>query len=107
MMKWLVDNWSLLVVVVAVVSVVILSGRKSIKEWLLYAVFIAESEWGSGTGKLKLRTVYDMFVSKYPIISKLVPFSVFSLWVDEVLKEMRKILEENLDIKAYIEGDEE
>lgn len=104
-MKWLVDNWSLLVVVTAVVTCVILSGKKSIKEWLLYAVFMAESEWGSGTGKLKLRTAYDMFVSKYPIISKLIPFSVFSLWVDEALKEMRKILEENLDIKANIEGE--
>ena len=107
MMKWLVDNWSLLVVVTAVVTCVILSGKKSIKEWLLYAVFMAESEWGSGTGKLKLRTAYDMFVSKYPIISKLIPFSVFSLWVDEALKEMRKILEENLDIKVSIEGENE
>lgn len=103
-MKWLVDNWSLLVVVAVVVGYVLLSGKKSVKEWLLYGVFMAESEWGSGTGKLKLRTVYDMFVAKYPIISKLLPFSVFSLWVDEALKEMRKILEENMDIKAYIEG---
>lgn len=105
-MRWLVDNWSLLVVVAAIVTCVILSGKKSIKEWLLYAVFMAEAEWGSGTGKLKLRTAYDMFVSKYPIISKLIPFSVFSLWVDEALQEMKKILEENLDIKAYIEGEE-
>ncbi len=105
-MKWLIDNWSLLVVIAAVVATVVLSGKKSVKEWLLYAVFIAEAEWGSGTGKLKLRTAYDMFVSKYPIISKLVPFSVFSLWVDEALKEMRKILEENMDIAAYIEGED-
>ena len=101
-MKWIVDNWSLLVVAVIVVAYVIMSGKKSVKEWLLYGVFMAESEWGSGTGKLKLRTVYDMFVTKYPIISKLLPFSVFSLWVDEVLKEMRRILEDNADIKAQI-----
>ena len=101
-MKWIVDNWSLLVIAVIVVAYVIISGKKSIKEWLLYGVFMAESEWGSGTGKLKLRTVYDMFVTKYPIISKIIPFAVFSLWVDEVLKEMRKILEENMDIKAQI-----
>ena len=101
-MKWIIDNWSLLAVAIIVVAYVIMSGKKSVKEWLLYGVFMAESEWGSGTGKLKLRTVYDMFVTKYPIISKLLPFSVFSLWVDEVLKEMRKILEENTDIKAQI-----
>ena len=51
---------------------------------------------------MKLRTVYDMFISKFPVISKLLPFSVFSLWVDEALVEMKKILEENLDIKAQI-----
>ena len=101
-MKWIIDNWSLLVVAVVIVTYVIISGKKSVQEWLLYGVFMAESEWGSGTGKLKLRTVYDMFVTKYPIISKLLPFSVFSLWVDEVLKEMRRILEENIDIKAQI-----
>ena len=102
-MKWLVDNWSLLVVIAGIVAYVVLSGKKSVKEWLLYAVFMAEAEWGSGTGKLKLRTAYDMFVAKYPVISKIIPFSVFSLWVDEALKEMKKILEENLDIAAAIE----
>ncbi len=101
-MKWIVDNWSLLVVIIGIVGYVLLSGKKSIKDWLLYAVFMAEQEWGSGTGKLKLRTVYDMFVARYPIISKVLPFSVFSLWVDEALKEMRKILYENLDIRASI-----
>lgn len=104
-MKWIIDNWSLLIVITVVVSYVVISGKKSIKEWLLYGVFMAESEWGSGTGKLKLRTVYDMFVTKYPIISKLLPFPVFSLWVDEVLKEMRQILEENKDIRANIKDE--
>lgn len=101
-MKWIIDNWSLIVVVTVIVAYVIMSGKKSVKDWLLYAVFMAESEWGSGTGKLKLLTAYDMFVEKYPIISKIIPFAVFSLWVDEVLKEMRKILEDNMDIKAQI-----
>ena len=104
-MKWIMDNWSLLIVIAVLVSYVVISGKKSVKEWLLYAVFMAESEWGSGTGKLKLRTVYDMFVAKYPIISKILPFSVFSLWVDEVLKEMRQILEENKEIRASIKDE--
>lgn len=101
-MKWIIDNWSLLVIVVILVAYVVISGKKSVQKWLLYGVFMAESEWGSGTGKLKLHTVYDMFVTKYPIISKILPFAVFSLWVDQVLKEMRKILEDNMDIKAQI-----
>jgi hypothetical protein len=101
-MKWIVDNWSLLVVAAIIIAYMLISGKKSIQKWLLYGVFMAESEWGSGTGKLKLHTVYDMFVSKYPIISKILPFAVFSLWVDEVLKEMKKTLEENKSINQLI-----
>ena len=101
-MKWLIDNWSLLIVIAVIVAYIILSGKKSIKEWLLYAVSMAEKELGSGTGKLKLRQVYNTFVSQYPLFSKIIPFEVFSLWVDEVLKEMRDIISTNLDIKAYI-----
>lgn len=101
-MKWIVENWSLLVVAAIIIAYMLISGKKSIQKWLLYGVFMAESEWGSGTGKLKLHTVYDMFVTKYPIISKILPFAVFSLWVDEVLKEMKKTLEENKSINQLI-----
>lgn len=104
-MKWIIDNWSLLVVVIIVSAYVIINGKKSVKEWLLYAVSMAEKDLGSGTGKLKLKYVYDSFVVTYPIISKLIPFNVFSLWVDEALKTMREIIETNLDIKAYVEGE--
>lgn len=104
-MKWIIDNWSLLVVVIIVSAYIIINGKKSVKEWLLYAVSMAEKDLGSGTGKLKLKYVYDSFVVTYPIISKLIPFNVFSLWVDEALKTMREIIETNLDIKAYVEGE--
>lgn len=102
-MKILVDNWAAILVAVIFIIYFVLSGKKSVKEWLLYAVCIAERELGGGTGRLKLKYVYDQFVSTYPIISKLIPFAVFSMWVDEALKEMRAILETNLDIRAYIE----
>ena len=35
-----------------------------ILEWLLLAVVKAEKELGDGTGQLKLRFVYDMFIDK-------------------------------------------
>lgn len=101
-MKWIIDNWSLILVVALAIISVFVSGKKSIKNWLLYAVFMAEQEWGSGTGQLKLHDVYDSFVARYPIIAVLLPFGVFSLWVDEALDSMREILEKNLDIRAHI-----
>ena len=76
-------------------------------KWLLYAVSMAEKELGSGTGKLKLVQVYSDFVAKYPILSKIIPFAAFSLWVDIVLEEMKDILNNNMDIAAYIMLDDE
>lgn len=117
-MKWIIDNWSLLVVLVcAMVAVFIYVKKfvnmpteeqiKKVKEWLLYAVVEAEKELGGGTGTIKLRYVYDLFVTTFPEVAKLVPFDTFSKWVDEVLVYMRRLLESNLDIRYYVEKQED
>ena len=111
---WLVDNWSLIALVICILIGCHMTFRKyyglpkadqikAIKEWLLYAVIKAEKIFGGGTGKMKLRSVYDAFVSKFPWAAKVVPFDRFSLWVDEALLEMRKLLETNNNIKEYVE----
>ena len=115
-MKWFIDNWSLLVIIAAVVVFIWhyckrFAGLpseaqiKKVKEWLLYAVIEAEKELGSGTGKLKLRYVYDKFVERFPTLVSVVPFEAFSKWVDEALEEMKHLLDTNKDIEAYVEGD--
>lgn len=75
---------------------------KKIKEWLLFAVTKAEAELGSGTGALKLRTVYDMFIAKFPTTAKLVSFETFSMWVDAALVEMREMLAKNESIQTLV-----
>lgn len=104
-MKWIIDNWSLLVVIACIIAYVIIAGKKSVINWLVYAVSMAEQEWGHGTGKIKLRSAYDMFVARYPLFSIIVPFAIFSKWVDDALVEMRKMLEDNLEIRAQITED--
>ena len=114
-MTWLVENWSLLVVIIAAGVVAGISIKhfmgmpteeqiKNIKEWLLYAVIEAEKELGDGTGKLKLRQVYDAFVTKFPWAAKTVPFELFSQWVDEVLVAMKDLLHNNGDVLLYTKG---
>jgi len=75
------------------------------KEWLKWAVCVAEEELGSGTGQLKLHYVYDMFVEKFPVFAKVLPFDIFSKWVDLALEWMREQLDKNANIKAVIEGE--
>ena len=67
--------------------------KENVKEWLLWAVTQAENYLGSGTGALKLRYVYDLAVEKFPAIKYILPFNVFSAWVDEALKIMREEIE--------------
>lgn len=74
-----------------------------VKEWLLYAVTEAEKELGSGTGQIKLRYVYDMFIAKFVWLTKVISFEAFSVLVDEVLEKFRNLLEENEALKQYVE----
>lgn len=102
-MKWLIDNWFVL----AGCTALLIAGGTAlfkfaglptktriikIKEWLLYAVTVAEKELGSGTGQIKLRMVFNMFVDKFPITAKLISFETFSQWVDDALSKMKELL---------------
>lgn len=113
-MEWIVENWVLIVISFAVGAVVSrfiftfleqpsAEQIKDIKQWLLWAVTIAEADLGAGTGKLKLRYVYDMFLSKFPYFAAVISFETFSLWVDEALEEMREWLKEEKIAEAVKE----
>lgn len=75
----------------------------NLKEWLKWAVSQAERLLGSGTGELKLRLVYDMAVTAFPWVGRLVDFEDFSVWVDEALEWLGEQLE-NDSVKALVEG---
>lgn len=114
MVEFLISYWWLLVIVVAVVTVAVVAARtflntptkeqlRQVREWLLYAVIEAEKALGSGTGQLKLRYVYDRFLAKFPLISAIISFDTFSFLVDEALDRFADLLDENEDIKKYME----
>lgn len=89
---------------IAVVYLIINQKQKVI-EWLKYAVAEAEKALGGGTGQLKLRLVYDWFVKQFPVVSAVVPFRVFSAWVDVALDTMKKWLEDNKNVANYVGGE--
>lgn len=115
-MNFLIENWY--VIVAVVIFVVFIGGLvysffklptstqlSKVKEWLLLAVTQAESELGQGTGQLKLRFVYDLFITRFKWISRMISFETFSLLVDEALEEMRKMLETNKAVKQLVKKD--
>ena len=94
----------ILAVVVTIVLVVCGIHIMGFKNWLVWAVSEAESMFGSGTGQLKLRYAYDLAVVRFPIIAKLIPFSVFSWMVDRALEVMREMIQKNGKIADAIVG---
>ena len=115
MMNWLMDNWYLLVSLVAllfsIASLVLGFSQKptseqllALSEWLKYAVVEAEKALGTGTGQLKLRFVWNMAIERFDWIEKVVPFERFSYYVDLALVWMRRQLERNTNISTYVEG---
>ena len=115
-MNWIIENWSLLVVLIAVVILVYIWVKKfvalpneeqvkRIKQWMLIAVIEAEKRFGEKTGKLKLSWVYAEFVKAFPSLVAIMPFELFSDLVDSVLDDMREILEKNENAKKYVYGE--
>lgn len=111
----LTEYWYVILGVVAVIAVLALAAVKffglptstqieKVKKVLLLWVVEAEKELGDGTGQLKLRYVYDLFVLRFPVVAKVVKFETFSMWVDEALEQVEELLQENEKLEEYVKG---
>lgn len=114
-METLINNWYIIVGLLAVgmaagVAVYCFIKKpteeqlNNVREWLLGAVTNAEKELGGGTGQLKLRQVYDLFVVRFPWLAKIISFMTFSDLVDEALEKMRVLLAQNEAVQEYVAG---
>ena len=77
-----------------------------LRGWLLQAVVLAEREYGSGTGRMKLSTVYDKFCERFPWLAKVITFDKFSGYVDDALGEMSSMLQNNTALASIVEKEE-
>ena len=114
-MEFITEHWYLIVAAIAAVCVIAYliykffklpraSQIEKVKEWLLFAVTQAEREFGSGTGQLKLRYVYDMFVTKFPYLVQFISFEAFSNLVDDVLVKFKEMFKSNNALKQYVDS---
>ena len=105
-MKYIVENWFVIVGLIAVcaaggyavyVFVKMPSDKQlnKVREWLL----------GGGTGQIKLRYVYDMFVARFAWLARVISFEAFSMMVDEALERMKKMLENNKAMQTLVSGE--
>lgn len=115
--SFILNNWYLIVGGIAIIALVVArilgfiklptdKQLERVKEWLKYAVMKAEKELGTRTGQAKLRLVYDWFITRFPIFSKIITFNYFSKLVDYALEWLNKQLEGNEAIQNYVYGDD-
>ena len=115
-MDFIINNWYIILALAAVLGVAAWyvyryfnlpseAQLAKVREWLLWAVTEAEKELGGGTGKLKLRQVYDLFVTRFPWLARIVPFDLFSSLVDDALEDMREMLKTNQAVQAHVSGE--
>lgn len=106
--NFFVEYWAhILIGALFVVGVVlfIINQRKNVREWLLYAVAKSEKALGAKMGEMKLRQVYDWFISAFPILSKLMTFNAFHKLVKFALVKMAEMIKDNKKIGEYISGE--
>lgn len=110
---FLAEWWPIIIVAVAIAACVVAliirpcqTKFAAVKEWLKYAVTLAEQELGSGTGQLKLRYVYEWFLEKFKWLAAFISFDTFSELVDEALEWMNNQLESNTAFANFVSGDE-
>ena len=109
-MEFNIDYWVIAAIIVIALVYKIVTFAKSpsqnqlaqVKEWLLYAVAQAEKKLGSGTGQLKLRYVYDLFILRFGNLAKMISFETFSTLVDEALYVFRDMLRDNEAVSKYV-----
>jgi len=116
-MAFIIENWQIILVfaifvcggTISVIKFFSMSKTErynQIMGWLLQAVILAEREFGSGTGKLKLSSVYDKFCERMPWLAKTISFDTFSGYVDNALEQMKATVSTNAAIASICEKGE-
>lgn len=94
------------VAVVMLIAAVKVFGEQKVRNWLVWAVSKAEQEFGSGTGQLKLRSVYNQFIARFPKLSTFITFKRFSALVDEALDILSDMLKNGKIANIIEKGDD-
>ena len=96
-------------IVIAVVMLIVavkVFGEQKVRIWLVWAVGKAEQEFGSGTGQLKLRSVYNQFIARFPKLSTFITFKRFAVLVDEALSILSDMLKNGKIANIIGKGDD-
>ena len=113
MINFLINNWYLIIIAIAGLSLLInylfdfsqkpsAAKIQNIKEWAIYACALAEAHLGSGTGQLKMRETYDMFIVRFPDLARIVSFEMYKNIAELALLEFKQMMQNIPKVKNLI-----
>ena len=108
-LSFIATYWYLIVAAIAIIALVSIKvyvflktpGKEQlnkIQEWLVWAVAQAEKELGSGTGQMKIKYVYDLFITKFPAVAIFIKYDTFKEMVEKALDEFKDLIDNNIQI---------
>lgn len=112
-MEFLINYWPMLIVAAAMLVMAIIfiidfiqkspkEKLESIKQWAIYACALAEAHLGSGTGQLKMRETYDMFLQRFPSLATYISYETYKETAEMALVEFKQMLSSNPNIQEMI-----
>lgn len=95
--NWIVANpivtVVILVIIAALITFLVINRKGLLYKAALYAVSVAEDEWGSKTGQIKFAEVYTYLKTNFPIFTLFFPEKKLAKIIEDALAELKKILE--------------
>jgi len=111
--NWIIANWYVIVLVVAVVLYVFYEFKwfyklpnsekvKRIKSCLLSCVTIAAKKYDDGEFDLLISEVYNDFCVRFPVLKSIIPVATIKEWIKEAFDELEKVLKaENKTLTTF------
>lgn len=95
-LNWIVANpimtFVIAIIVIALVVYIYLNKKDLLYKAALYAVSVAEDEWGSDMGRIKFAEVYTYIKKEFPLFTLFFPEAKLKKIIEDALVELKKIL---------------
>ena len=95
-LNWIIANpiptFIIAVIVIALVVYIYLNRKDLLYKAALYAVSVAEEEWGSNTGRIKFAEVYGYLRERFPLFTLFFSEKQLTNIIENALVELKKIL---------------
>lgn len=81
-----------IIIIIALMIYIYKNKKDLLYKAALYAVSVAEEEWGSGTGKIKFAEVYTYISKQFPLFTLFFTEKQLTSIIEEALVEMKNVL---------------